>query len=161
MLMLRAVASILPPSLPHAHAHAHAHVDLLPSHMPLPCMHAACACVDLLPSHLRLPHMHTCMHASEIPLPCADDGLFAALEARSLHKEIILLLGSADLMLIPLLQVRGKANGERGAWGERLALGDEVKWLAGPHAHPAAAGTREGKWVEGRMGGETCTGGRG
>lgn len=33
-----------------------------------------------------------------------DEGLFSALQRRSMNKEIILLLGSADLMFLPLLQ---------------------------------------------------------
>ena len=33
-----------------------------------------------------------------------DEGLFTALQRRSMNKEIIILLGSADLMLLPLLQ---------------------------------------------------------
>ena len=40
------------------------------------------------------------------PLPrMVDEGLFSALQRRSMNREIILLLGSADLMLLPLLQV--------------------------------------------------------
>ena len=67
--------------------------------------------------------MHAQTPASFEPLPSfppsclhayADTGLFAALEARSLYKEIILLLGSSDLMLIPLLQVGGGPLGRMG-----------------------------------------------
>ena len=132
------------------HFPSHLRLPCVPMHY----MHAYSMCMGRPPSFPPAPPTHAYMHAclrdsppmrrrwslccagdaqstqgDHPPPPCmcafTDAGLFAALEARSLHKEIILLLGSANLMLIPLLQVRGRAHGERGAWVSAGATGGE------------------------------------
>ena len=55
------------------------------------------------------PSSHLPSRLTSAPIP--DEGLFKALELRAAHKEIILLLGSADLMLVPLLQVWTECGG--------------------------------------------------